>query len=314
MDKRTPNDGQRGLTNCKGKVMRGMREHKAKGPEALALATWLLQRARLADPDGGIWEAADAQWWWRRPRVSDDVEQPFWIDGDGPVAGVLMTSLRDDRWQCDPVILSSVEIDPALVWDRAQHLISDHARGALEIHLRDDDPTFTKMATDAGLVADESPWTIAWMVPQSRPATGPPAHGFRIVDRSVRSDSLHPMSLRNGPEIAGRLRECTLYDPELDLAVETSDGRPAGYSVYWFDPVTRVGHVEPMRVEDEFQRRGLATAMLVEGLDRLARRGADRLKIGFGTKAASAVYQGVGFRPAATVTVYEATLPLPTGE
>ncbi len=90
--------------------------------------------------------------------------------------------------------------------------------------------------------------------------------------------------------------------------METDDDRQAGYSLYWFDPLTRVGFVEPMRVEDEFHRRGLATAMLVEGLDRLARRGAERLKIGFGTEPASAVYQGVGFQPTATVTVYEASL------
>lgn len=285
-----------------------MREHIAKGPEALALATELLQRARLADPDGGIWEAADAQWWWRRPRASDDVEQPFWLDDDGPMAGVLMTSFHDDHWQCDPIVLPSVaDVDPALVWTRARDLISSHARGSLEVHLRDDDTTFTESVVDAGLVADYQ-WTITWMAPQDRPDPIPPADGFAIVDRAGRTNTPHPMSARNGPDVAVRLRECSLYDPELDLAVETDDDRQAGYSLYWFDPLTRVGFVEPMRVEDEFHRRGLATAMLVEGLDRLARRGAERLKIGFGTEPASAVYQGVGFQPAATVTVYEASL------
>lgn len=31
----------------------------------LRLATALLQQTRLASPDGGVWEAADVQWWWR---------------------------------------------------------------------------------------------------------------------------------------------------------------------------------------------------------------------------------------------------------
>ena len=82
-----------------------VREVRAAGLEALMLATELLQRARRADPQAGLWEAADVQWWWRRPRRSDDVEKLFWIDDEGPVAGVLLTSWTDDAWQCDPVVV-----------------------------------------------------------------------------------------------------------------------------------------------------------------------------------------------------------------
>lgn len=255
-------------------------EIRAHGAEALELATRLLQRARLADPEGGIWEAADVQWWWRRPRASDTVDQSFWLDEEGPVAGVLMTSWRDDRWQCDPVVIPSVAgVDPEVVWANASDLIASHARGVIEVNLRDDDPTFTDLVKGLGLSADDQ-WTITWMDPEVRPVPRPPTEGFTIVDRALRADAVHPMSVRNGPAIAQRLLECTLYDPDLDLdlAVETEDGRQAGYSLYWFDPVTHVGYIEPMRVEDEFQHRGLATAMLIEGLGRLARRGAERLR------------------------------------
>ncbi len=93
-----------------------------------------------------------------------------------------------------------------------------------------------------------------------------------------------------------------LYDPELDLAVEAVDGRVAGYSLYWFDPVTRVGLVEPVRVEDEYQRRGLAKAMLTAGIDRLAKKGAQRMKIGYRTEPAAALYQDLGFQPTSTTT------------
>lgn len=54
-----------------------VREVPAAGHDALMLTTELLQRARRADPLAGIWEAADVQWWWRKPRRSDDVEQLF---------------------------------------------------------------------------------------------------------------------------------------------------------------------------------------------------------------------------------------------
>jgi len=79
-----------------------------------------------------------------------------------------------------------------------------------------------------------------------------------------------------------------------------ADGQIAGYALFWFDPVTRVGLVEPMRVEEAYQRRGLARAMLTAGLDRLAKRGARRLKVGYGTEIARRLYVGAGFRVTST--------------
>jgi len=103
------------------------------------------------------------------------------------------------------------------------------------------------------------------------------------------------MIARNGELVEPRLRECSLYDPTLDLAVEDADGKHAGYALFWADSTTRVGLLEPMRVEDEYQRRGLARMLLTNGLDRLARKGARRLKVGFQTDAARALYLGAGF-------------------
>ena len=51
-----------------------VREVRASGLEYLALATELLQRAGLADPAAGLWEAAALQWWWRMPRRSDLID------------------------------------------------------------------------------------------------------------------------------------------------------------------------------------------------------------------------------------------------
>jgi ribosomal protein S18 acetylase RimI-like enzyme len=137
-----------------------------------------------------------------------------------------------------------------------------------------------------------------------RPAVTAPAEGYALIDRTQRRDAPHPLRHRNGDSVAQRLDQCPLYDPSLDLAVETSDGRVGGYSLYWFDPTTRVGLVEPVRVEDDFQRQGLARAMLSAGIDRLVTRGAQRVKISYRTDAAAALYQGVGFRRASTATWY----------
>ena len=103
------------------------------------------------------------------------------------------------------------------------------------------------------------------------------------------------MIARNGELVERGLRQCSLYDPALDLAVEDADGTVAGYALFWFDPVTLVGLLEPMRVEDDYQRRGLARMLLTHGLDRLARKGARRLKVGFRPTPARNLYLGAGF-------------------
>jgi GNAT superfamily N-acetyltransferase len=285
-----------------------MRRITARGSESRELVVRLLQRQRIADPAGGIWEAADVQWWGRESRSSDDVDQLFWVDDEGPVAGILMTSWRQDRWQCDPITpTSGVDLASEEVWANAHDLIHQHARGVIEVNVRDDDQTAVAEAAAHGLVP-AGQTTICWMDPARRPAQTVPPAAFTIGDRMSRSDSPHPMIARNGPDVARHLEQCSLYDSRLDLVVEDDLGHVAGYSLYWFDPQTKVGYVEPMRVEEGFQRQGLATAMLTEGLSRLVELGARRLKILFDTDGAGGVYQRIGFRPEATFTTYQAPL------
>lgn len=284
-----------------------LREVRATGLEALTLATSLLQRARRADPLAGVWEAAEAQWAWRRPMRSDEVEKLFWLDDQGPVAGVLLTSWTDDVWQCDPVVVPGASgVTPSVVWERAMEHAAKHAPKGFDVPVDDGDLTFRPLAQRAGFSVGRQD-TTAWMDAADRPAVTAPPDGFVLVDRTQRRDSPHPMRQRNGDGVAQRLEQCSLYDPALDLAIETSDGRLAGYSLYWFDPSTEVGLVEPVRVEEAFQRRGLARAMLCAGMDRLAAQGAKRLKIAFESDAAGALYQSLGFRPTSTATWYRAT-------
>jgi ribosomal protein S18 acetylase RimI-like enzyme len=275
------------------------------GRDALMLATEILQRARRADRHAGMWEAADVQWWWRRPRRSDGCAHLFWVDGQGPVAGVLLTSESDAHWQCDPIIVPDVSgPEPEVVWARALEEVAVHAVGKVGVPVRDDDLAFIEFVEGSGLVAGERD-TTAWMDASDRPGRKPLADGFSLVDRTQRRGAPHPMRHRNGDVVEERLGQCPLYDPGLDLAVETVDGHIAGYSLYWFDPTTKVGLVEPVRVEDEYQRRGLGRAMLTAGIDRLTKKGAQRVKISYATDAAAALYEGVGFNPTSTATWYE---------
>ena len=69
-----------------------VRRELLRGLGRLNATTTVLQRARLADPVGGMWEAADVQWWWRRPRATDELALPVWSDEVGPVAAAGLTA------------------------------------------------------------------------------------------------------------------------------------------------------------------------------------------------------------------------------
>jgi len=82
--------------------------------------------------------------------------------------------------------------------------------------------------------------------------------------------------------------------------------------VFWFDPDTATGLVEPMRTEDDHQRRGLARHVLTKGVDLLAAAGAKRIKVCFrpGDEAARELYLGVGFVPdKQTAVLFKRGLP-----
>lgn len=268
-----------------------VRRELLRGIERMSAATTVLQRARLADPLAGMWEAADVQWWWRQSRATDEVALAVWFDELGPVAAAGLTAWGQ-RWQVDVFAVPSI-LDAEVVWAATLEVAAGH-RAELEVLIHEDDETLAGLAIRSGFVMTGELSGTSWMAADQRPAVVN-VDGFTIVDRVSRADRPHPMIPRNGELIETRLGECSLYDPSLDLALEDADGSVAGYALFWFDETTLVGLLEPMRVEDDYQRRGLARMLLTHGLDRLALKGARRLKVGFGTDAARDLYVGAGF-------------------
>ncbi len=239
-----------------------------------------------------MWEAADVQWWWRRPRATDELVLPVWFDEVGPVAAAGLTAWGD-AWQADVFAVPSIAGEED-VWAAVSEATAGHPGKALRVLVCDKDAPLAGLAIKGGFAMTEELSGTTWMDADQRPPVAP-VDGFAIVDRVTRADRPHPMIARNGELVEARLRQCSLYDPTLDLAVEDADGRVAGYALFWFDHTTLVGLLEPMRVEDDYQRRGIARMLLTNGLDRLGRKGALRLKVGFETDAARNLYLGVGF-------------------
>jgi GNAT superfamily N-acetyltransferase len=279
-----------------------VREKWVVGLDALALATKLLHRVREDDPTAGLWEAADLHWWWRTPRASDLTEQLFWVDDHGPVGAVVLTDWTHN-WSCDPIIVPHLRDDAlAPVWQRSLELI-EHLP-TVEVLARDDDPQMLGLLAASGFHPTGERSGSTWMAACDRPPVLPLPDGYHLVVRADADDQPHPMHRRNGADVELRLRETSLYDPELDLAVLAPSGDVAAYALFWNDFVTGVGMLEPMRTEDKYQRLGLARVLLAEGCERLAQRGAQRIKVGFDSEAARRLYVGAGFRTASTDQAY----------
>jgi GNAT superfamily N-acetyltransferase len=262
------------------------------GLARLNATTMILQRARLADPLGGMWEAADVQWWWGRPRDTDELLLPVWFDDAGPIAAAGLTA-SGDRWQLDVFAVPSV-MDVHDVWGTTMEATARRRLGALEMLVHEDDASLIDLAIHSGFVLSDEVSGTTWMDADQRPPLEQ-VPGFTIVDRETLSDSPHPMIARNGEFIESRLQQCSLYNSTLDLAIEDANGNVAGYALFWFDETTLVGMLEPMRVHDEYQRRGLARVLLANGLNRLALKGARRLKVGFSRDPGRDLYLGAGF-------------------
>ena len=114
-----------------------VRRELLRGLERLNATTTVLQRARRADPLGGMWEAADVQWWWRRPRATDELALPVWFDEVGPVAAAGLTAW-DDTWQADVFAVPSI-VDEEEVWAATLEAAAGHRGEALEVLVREDD-------------------------------------------------------------------------------------------------------------------------------------------------------------------------------
>jgi predicted N-acetyltransferase YhbS len=289
-----------------------MRQELLAGLTRLTAVTALLNRIRLTQPRDGAWEAADLQWWWRRPRASDELPTPVWFDdADQPIAAAVLTHWSR-AWWLDLIRLPGLTVPlDDLAGPAWAQLDSRADATVIEALVPAGDAELRAWCEGRGFTMAGESWS-GWQAATGRPTVGALPAGYQLVDRAVRAADAapeHPMVGRNGPDVEARLRQTALYDPRLDLAVLAPDGSVAGYSLFWHDRVTGVGEVEPVRVEDEHSGRGIGYAMISAGLDRLARAGAARLKIGWSSDRAGELYARLGFTDVDTLTTYRLTRP-----
>jgi mycothiol synthase len=86
------------------------------------------------------------------------------------------------------------------------------------------------------------------------------------------------------------IQRCPLYRRDLDLLAAAPDGSIASFATFWFDDATRTAYIEPVATVPEHLRKGLARAILTEGLRRLQRMGAVRAFVGGMEAGPNALY------------------------
>jgi GNAT superfamily N-acetyltransferase len=105
------------------------------------------------------------------------------------------------------------------------------------------------------------------------------------------------------------------YNPDLHLLIEAPDGTLVATTIIWLDPVSRTAEFEPVGTHRGYRRRGLATALLWQGMHRARDAGADTMLVACvgaaGRPAARDLYYGVGFTPFARDVPYVKRGPSP---
>jgi GNAT superfamily N-acetyltransferase len=276
------------------------RERHLAGRDYLEAVTVLLQRVRTAHPTAGLYEAADLQWWWRSPRSTDHLPQLFWFDRHGrPEAAVIATDWGD-RTALDPIVMPDATPDWVVhVMERGLAHADESGLAAVGIETDRDDDVLRGVLTDHGFVTEEDGVVEAWLAADARPAISPLHGDYRMSSRLDTALRPHHMIHRSGPDVETRLRQTALYRSELDLVVHHRGDDVAAYGLFWYDPATATGLVEPLRTDDDHQRRGLARHLLTTGIDLLAEAGAERIKICYepDNPPARGLYLSVGFAP-----------------
>lgn len=108
------------------------------------------------------------------------------------------------------------------------------------------------------------------------------------------------------PERYRRFMQSPGYNPDLDLVAVAPDGRFGAFALCWLDRINAVGQFEPVGTHPDFQRMGLARAVLLEGLWRMRLQGARSaiVIVGQAEQAARALYASVGLKPCWKLYLY----------
>ncbi len=284
-----------------------MREEHRVGLDSLEAVTALLQRVERAQPGSGLYQAAEVQFWWGVRRPTDDLGQLFWFDDEGrPAAAVTVTDFGDGPSLVyeDPTLAVIVMPEAAPEWvehvvDRGLAHVAAHGIQDVALEIDRADEVMRSVFVGHGFTIRGDAVMQCWLDADARPEISSLDADYRMSNRTETKERPHHLARPGRADVEERLNQTSLYRSDLDLVVLDRNGDPAAYGLFWYDPVTATGVVEPMRTLDEHQRKGLARHILTAGIELLANEGAERIAIGYepDNPASGHLYRSVGFVP-----------------
>lgn len=174
-------------------------ERTLSGLAYLDGVTSLLGRMRNEHPTTGVWEAADFQWWWRKPRDTDSWGQLFWVDATGsPVAAAVVTDWGE-RFALDVISVPSADLVREVL--QRSLAVLDQGESAIEVMVDDQDTLMISLLTDAGLARSTYVDGTAWMPAKVAPEVSNLSTGYSLTSRADVSGTPHHMVKRNGSQV-----------------------------------------------------------------------------------------------------------------
>ena len=258
------------------------------------------------------WPVARLDYW--RWLIAEDLEigEPveqvvfLWETSDGRIAAALNPENRDEAFLQVHPDHRSAELEEEMMVVAEERLGREIEGGKrLRLWSHDGDMLRPAILERRGYVRP------GWLDrKRSRVLEGPlpemiPPPGYTV--RSQKDDELpargwaswrafhpdEPDDAYGGWEWCHTIQRMPLYRRDLDIVAVTADGEIASFGTLWYDDVTRSGYFEPVGTVPEHQRRGLATAVMLEAMRRLQGMGGTLPTVGGLNPAADALYQSV---------------------
>lgn len=184
----------------------------------------------------------------------------------------------------------------------------------ISIDAMDCDEQRRALLSELGFTPDPAPSTVVTTRPLAGDLPTPPLpEGYTLRAAAGEHDAAALAAVHNAsftpkwtPEAYLAVMRTPGFTVERELVAVAPDGSFAAFLIYWLDPISRTGEFEPVGTAHDHQRRGLASALLAEGMRRMRAAGMDEAMVVHLTTnpPAEALYHSVGFRPCYTVTTY----------
>ena len=96
------------------------------------------------------------------------------------------------------------------------------------------------------------------------------------------------------------------FQIDHELVVVAPDGRFAAFTIIWLDPISYGGYFEPVGCHRDFQRRGLTSALMYDGMRRMRAAGMETAIVRYNADNVAGVplYRSVGFQPRYQIAEY----------